>query len=128
MTETTHKDGHMIDVVITRSGEDIIIGDTAVDSLISDHFSILCNLAINKPKQKKQDMVYRKYRAILLESFNKDIAESALGTILPGRQLEELSSQYHEVLRELIDKYAPQKTTVLTQTNEEPWFNDKVGE
>ena len=127
-TETTHKEGHMIDVIITRSEECVIIGDTAVDSLISDHFSIICNLAISKPKRAKQEIVYRKYRAIPLDSFQEDIARSDLCTDFSNKHLEELCYQYDAVLRELVDKYAPQKKKILTQRNEEPWFNDKVGD
>ena len=44
----THLNDHILDLIITRSEEDLV-SETEVSSLISDHLSIHCSLALQKP-------------------------------------------------------------------------------
>lgn len=47
--KSTHKDGHTLDLIITRC-EDNIIGSVYItDPGISDHFSVYVNVLIEKP-------------------------------------------------------------------------------
>ncbi len=44
VTQPTHVDGHILDLIITRSSDNIIQDPPYVDRFISDHASVLCNL------------------------------------------------------------------------------------
>jgi hypothetical protein len=47
--ESTHTHGHILDLVITRIGDDILNESPKSDFCISDHISIICNISLLKP-------------------------------------------------------------------------------
>ena len=51
----THKDGHTLDLIITRSNE-----EHTFDPVISDYFAVHCKLNIVMPPVPKQIIKYRK--------------------------------------------------------------------
>ena len=56
----THRNKHIVDLVITREGEQILLNHWFEDSGLSDHFFIHCNLSFDKPQPEKIEKVYRK--------------------------------------------------------------------
>ena len=58
----THKNGHTLDLAITRS-EDLIIKKLCVrDPVISDHHAIHCDLHLQKPQYARKIVDFRKLR------------------------------------------------------------------
>ena len=94
--------------------------------LIPAFQSVLCDLTIGKPRRSRKEVVYRKYRDIPIDEFCDDIGKSNLNSEISGTDLQELTSRYDAVLRELIEKYAPEKRKVLTEREEEPWSTNEI--
>ena len=63
VTEPTHVGGNILDLVITRDTPDNIVAGVSVDTLISDHKIVQCNLLLVKPRRPRQKITYRKYVA-----------------------------------------------------------------
>ena len=61
--ETTHEDGHIIDLVITRH-DDTIIKGTTVPTFFSDHGAIHIDMNATKPCIPKKTITFRKYKTI----------------------------------------------------------------
>jgi len=78
----THKAGHILDLVITRGGENLIKDLTLSDPVISDHFAIHCLLSFKKPPFERKETIYRKLKAINTENFIEDINKSELHIFL----------------------------------------------
>ena len=76
--QTTHRAGHILDLVLTRCGEDIIRSTIIHDSAISDHFTIRCDLNFKKPCLERKGFSYRNGKAINTDLFKEDIAQSPL--------------------------------------------------
>ena len=101
----THKDGHTLDLIITRSNEQPVSDFFVFDPLISDHFAKLCNLSLDKPSTQKQVITYRKLRSIDADAFRLDVTNSLLCQS-PKSSLPELCDQY-DVLTSILYAYAP---------------------
>ena len=76
--QTTHRAGHILDLVLTRCGEDIIRSTIIHDSAISDHYTIRCDLNFKKPCLERKGFSYRNGKAINTDLFKEDIAQSPL--------------------------------------------------
>ena len=75
--QPTHEKGHTIDLIITRSCDQIVSSDPVSDELFSDHFSISCSLSLLKPDLEVKEVTIRP-KTIDLQSFLDDIASSEL--------------------------------------------------
>ena len=54
ITVPTHKDGHSLDLIITRNDEDLIFDIDVHDPLISDHFACFCSWNVCKPNTRRK--------------------------------------------------------------------------
>ncbi len=97
VTGPTHKEGHTIDLVITRSSEDIIRDLYVTNPVISDHSAIHFKITVPKPGCQRKDVVFRKLRSIDKAQFASDIATSNLLNA-PAGTLHELVDQYNQNL------------------------------
>ena len=127
LTEPTHVGGNILDLVITRDTPDNIIAGVSVDTLLSDHNIVQCNLLLVKPSRPRQKITYRKYAAINNVEFISDLEQSTLFTN-PSDQIPGLSSQYNSTITGLIDKHAPLITRVITLRQRTPWFSEGLSE
>ena len=127
VTEPTHVGGNILDLVITRDTPDNTIAGVSVDTLLSDHNIVQCNLLLVKPRRPRQKITYRKYAAINNVEFLSDLEQSTLFTN-PSDQIAGLSRQYNSTITELIDKHAPLITRVITIRQKTPWFSEGLSE
>ena len=91
-----HIHGHWLDIIITCKN---IQTPTVVDGL-SDHNTVIANLKVRT-------------------------ATSNLVTH-PREHLSELYKQYHQILKTLLDKHAPIKTTSVSQKPPAPWMTPGI--
>ena len=77
---STHKEGHTLDLIITRCSEIVLSAPPKVDRFIIDHASVCCRLIPEKPLtvEKLVTYMYRKYQSIDMESFKNDLVTSSL--------------------------------------------------
>jgi hypothetical protein len=113
-----------LDLIISRC-ESTLVTDVKIDTFISDHAAVLCNLRIDKPKHPKKEITFRKYRSVDVSLLGTDIQKCSLVTS-PSSTMDELSHQYNLVLGDIMNKHAPEKTKFLVQRQEIPWYNDAV--
>ena len=79
MKGSTHKEGHTIDLIISRCSEIVLAAPPKVDRFISDHASVCCRLIPEKPPAVEKLVTYRKYRSIDMESFKNDLERWPFG-------------------------------------------------
>ena len=102
-----------MDLVISKKDNPLITEIKIFDPVISDHCAVHCNLSVQKPHFTKKKVYYRKLRSLDIESFCEDILTSPL---LQDQavELNALVDQYDNVLRSLLDLYAPLKWRTVT--------------
>ena len=121
----THESGHTLDLVITRIGEEGI-GSVDVNESISDHSSVHCQLSLQKPKPSKKVIHYRKIKAIYPAKFTSDISESRLCSSNGSLAADELVHQYNEVMGDLLDEHAQQRSCFVVEHLAVPWYNQDI--
>ena len=121
MNQPTHEKGHILDLIISRSADNIVLSDPAHVHLFSDHFSISCSLSLTKPSPSSQEFTYRS-KFINLPIFLADLASSDL-CANPPNHLEELIASYSSTLSSMI--YDQRTKTIVTRTRV-PWFTSSI--
>ena len=124
--EPTHRAGHILDLVITRtSSEHIISGVRITKPMISDHFFVHFKLLCEKPIYEQKQITFRKLRSIDKDSFREDIINSTLSQNSDSSTYE-VVEKYDSILGDILDKHAPQKTSTITLRPQAPWYNDAI--
>ena len=94
----THINGHILDLVIVNEPSPVHSTQVNYD-LASDHFSILCSLALQKPKQSAKVVSTRSLNKIDHKKFSSDVSDF----ITPTLSLADLNTN----LPATLDKHAP---------------------
>ena len=123
---TTHKDGHTLDLVISRA-TDNLVQSCEVGSFVSDHNAIYITLNCCKPHPIRRKISFRKIRSINTDAFMRDIESSELTGSLPN-DVDVIVSRYNRILQELLDKHAPVQTGTIAQHTTQPWMDKTITE
>ena len=124
VSEPTHRDGHIIDLVVTRQ-DDSIVQATSVLSMLSDHMAIHVHLNVSKPPRPTKTISFRKIRSIDQDCLADNILGSEIITH-PATELDGMVHQYNTTLRALLDKHAPLKTKTFPVRQMIPWYSDEI--
>ena len=124
VSESTHRDGHILDWVISRQ-DDNFVGACEVDSMLSDHCAIHFNLLCSKPHPPRKTVTFRNIKGIDTDSFKNDIRTSELYTT-PASDVDAKVDQYNNVLKQVLDKHAPEKTKRFAERDNRPWMCDRI--
>ena len=125
--EPTHINGHILDHVITRNESKSIIKNVYVDTQISDHFSVIFNLTLEKPVPVRKTVKFRKLKSIDEHKFRKELQDN-ISEIENKNEAESLVTSYNSVLMKTLDSCAPIQEKTVTIRHHSPWFNDKIRE
>ena len=102
VTGPTHKGGHTLDLIVTQCSDCILSAPPKVDCYLSDHASVCCKLASQRPPLLDKVITFRKYKDIDLESFKRDLDSSSLcqstPTVISGKELDELACDYNNTV------------------------------
>ena len=78
ITTPTYVSGHILDLTISRSSNDINVLPSKSTYYISDHCFTECQLSIPGPNMLVKEVSYRKFKQIDMDNFRSDIASSVL--------------------------------------------------
>jgi exonuclease III len=124
VNETTHEDGHIIDLVITRH-DDTIVKGTTVPTFFSDHGAIHIDMNATKPCIPKKTITFRKYKTINHNILCNELSTSDL-VMSPSADLNCLVSEYNSLLSSLMDTHAPSRTSTLVMRPLVPWMTKEI--
>ena len=125
---STNKSGHTLDLMITRSTDNLVQDVQVNDTGISDHFWVHSTILGPKPKTVKKEITYRKTKSINVDHFKSDIATSSLGQLDTYDNVNTIVSSYNTLLEELLDKHAPVITRIVTVHPQTLWYNHNIDE
>ena len=108
--EITHISARIIDLVVKREGQNIVV-NLHVSSMLSDHFVVQADLRISRPRPQEKTVSYLKYDAINMDDFSNELIKSWLITD-PSEALETWWININDSLKRLLDKHVPLKISV----------------
>ena len=130
VTGPTHKDGHTLDLIVTRRSDRILSVPPKVDCYLSDHASVCCKLASQRSPLLDKVITFRKYKGIDLESFKRDLDSSSpcqgSPSVISGEGLDELARNYNNTLSALVDRHAPLKSKRVRSRPSFPWYTAEI--
>ncbi len=121
----THRSGHTLDLLISRVDDTFLHGSPVVDTMMSDHWSILFMGRVRKPAPVMKRTSFRKIRDIDINSLRSDILESEL-LQNPPSELSSLVDCYYTSLRGVLDLNAPVITKEIPVRPRQPWFTSDI--
>ena len=109
----THIGGHTLDLVVSRSTDDVV-QSCEVGDFLSDHNIINIVFRAGKPHPIRKQIKTRKIKSIDIQNFCTDLRESCLNST-ESLHVDDLVSRFNAVLRALLDKHAPEKTRTVVE-------------
>ena len=107
--EKTHRNGHTLDLMITKSADEIIINHEVKDCGFPDHFLVLASLNMKKPDRPTKTVTYRNLKNVapgtLPGAINFASLQAAMSTGLP---VNEFALLYDAEISNALDVVAPE--------------------
>ena len=125
VNDPTHDRGHILDLVITRDGEEVISDLSVCPFYLSDHSVITFKLDMGKPLPIKKKIRIRKVKDIDVEEFIKDLEHSIL-IQNPPSALDDLVECYNSSLTLVLDKHAPIREKEVILRPNAPWYTESI--
>ena len=117
----THRAGHTLDIVITRSDEEISQVEVS-DISLSDHFLISFLTDCKIKRTFYETRTYRNIKRVDMDNFTNDLAE-VIQDIPTNRSLGVVVGDYNVKMANLIDRHAPKVTKEFKIVPSAPWFD-----
>jgi hypothetical protein len=126
---STHKSGHTLDLMFSRSHDSLVMDTKAIDYCFPDHFPVFGDLTLSKPTLPKHKVTYRNFKKLGSDTLRDAITASALSSAtLSDMSLTELTNLYDSELSKIADNLAPVKTRVITVRPIANWYNTTIRE
>ena len=119
VTKPTHRNGNLLDLVITRVCSNIVASTDICESSISDHYSVIFPLHVTKPRSSSQMRQVRNFKRMDHASFEADLI-SELADMDTEQGVEIVLHQYEKAMTSSIDKHAPMRTRTTQSRKREP--------
>ena len=119
----THTAGNTLDLVITRS-DLLVTGLKSDQSVDSDHFALIFNLSFQSPGAVKRTITYRSWKSVDISILRSDIAKAFDG--FTTQDPESAVESYNSVLKDIVDKHAPEKSRVIVVRANAPWYTSEL--
>jgi hypothetical protein len=119
----THRHGHTLDLIITRSENALVWSSTPTELCLSDHFPVFSTLAVARVEKPMQTVSYRKVKQVNITQLTELLRESPLAETTEDPQLDELTALYDSELQRILDQLAPLKTRTIRVRVEAEWYN-----
>ncbi|KAK6178226.1 hypothetical protein SNE40_013035 [Patella caerulea] len=121
---STHDKGHILDLIITRSSDEIIREVCANNDLPSDHCFIQFGLNISRPPNKAKTVTFRKLKSINISEFKEHIAQRFQDDLQLHEQdsTEAKYNRYKLIINTILDELAPTVTKTIIDKPRAPWY------
>lgn len=121
----THSSGHTLDLIITRSVNDIMITSPLTTCNLSALSFVECLLDIPRPNISVSEGQFCKLKQIDLEKIKADKFTSDLCNAIWLR-IDEMAKCCDDTLRSILDNHAPLRSKVMAVRPTVSWFDDNL--
>ena len=122
----THREGHTLDLVLTRNSIPKITNLMSNNVHLSDHYILLFDVEAEILKHEDKVITYRDLKAIDNIHFSEEVKQKL--QVTTASSFGERISEYNKVMKELVDRFAPLKTKSIKIVSKAPWFDSEYVE
>lgn len=126
--QSTHRNGHTLDIVISKLNASPVVSVAAEDHGFPDHYPVFIHTCITKLAPHRETVSYRKLKSINRTSFRTAISQSPMFAISADLTLDDLVKTYDVELCAILDDLAPLKTRTITIRSNAEWYNESIRE
>ena len=122
----THERGNTLDLVITSGTSHVIATTVELETFLTDHRVIECELRQPKPERTTPRVQYRKYSAIDGSRLTADLAASDLN--VPEQNPEVILTRYDTCIRSIVNAHVPVISRTITARPMTPWHTSELSD
>lgn len=122
----THKLSHTLDAVLSLDDSVKISNIVAEDMELSDHVMISFDIHVEVLKHEEKMITYRDLKLVDTEKFSTEM-KSKLHNDMRGNFGERVDI-YNNILKNMVDEYAPVRTKKIKVVTNAPWFDSEYRE
>lgn len=123
----THKLGHTLDLLITKSASNISSSPEYTIPFISDHYALHSTITLpahSRPPRSTKTL--RSFKSVDPIAFSADIFNSAIYSPCPPDTLTSYTTLFSSTLSTIIDKHAPLKTISFPSKPKKPFITPAI--
>ena len=120
VVDSTHKGGHILDVVIGTDNSNII-SPSVNDVNLSDHYPITFDVEFSTDVSTHKVIQYRQLDGINAVNFSNDLSNCVSEIVL--NDFNSAVNSYNSSLSSILDKHAPLKSKRIKIVHNAPWFD-----
>ena len=133
VTDPTHKDGHLLDVVIA-SHQVVVDNSVTVDSNSQksfptcDHFPLSFHLEYGASSSNdKKEIKFRNIKTINHVEFCADLNNALDSSIFDNKEqtFQKGIENYNQACKNVLDKHAPEYSKMILENPTAPWFDSE---
>ena len=124
----THRNGHTLDLVLSRVDDDLLSSISSRDHGFPDHWPVFVTLNLQKPPLPVKTFKYRKVKTVSEVALKDLLRASPLcdGMHYETSALEDIVMLYNNVLKEFLDQLAPLKQRTVVVRPPSKWYNQAI--
>ena len=128
VSEPTHTHHHTLDLIITRSGSNVLSIQEIVNTGLSDHFLILGAFNLGYEYRVKKRICMRPLKRIDIRTYSNDLADKIgqLNISVDRDDVHNIASSFMKLSMDVIDQHAPQRLISVKGNTQKPWYDDEV--
>ena len=126
--QRTHRNGHTLDLVLSRSNDPLLVSVRSEDHGFPDHYPVFMEVCIPKPALPRRSVSYRRIKAIDSNQLRASLSNLPLRDIHNDLTLQQLVERYDSELSSVLDQHAPEKKALITVRPDAEWYNDSIRE
>ncbi len=128
ITTATHKKGHILDLVMSRLDDNVVLSCSVQNNLLSDHHMVHCAINLPKPEVMKKRVVFRNMKSIDHAKYKSDVVQKILTLPVTNTDPNVLINEFDRNMTEVLNDHCPEETKLRTIRPRYPWFNDTINE
>ena len=128
INQPTHKAGHTLDILITKSSMPPPSRMVINPPTFSDHSLIMATFSLGKPQPISFNATTRAWSKLDKDSFRKDLRDSLLCSDVGSwndASCDDMADIYQETMEKLLEKHAPLRQVRRHYRPITPWFNSE---
>ena len=122
---STHSKGHTLDLLITRSSEQLLHSIRSDNSLNSDHSLLYFGLNVQRPPNTKVTISQRHFHTMNIDRLI-DIISPKLISRPRNTNPDDLYLYFHQIVTDALDTVAPVKSKSVINKVRAPWFSEDL--